>query len=116
MATIAEVAEKVLQKLGVLESGATADSDDTAITTAKYNSVYGILAAQDLVSWGSADDIPTASVEPVVSIVADACLSEFIIPQDKQMIISRDSQRAYDQLRMIEHQDYIPEEEQAYYY
>ena len=114
--TKAEIAEKGLQKLGVLESGETVDSADQTIVEDVYDSTYKILAAQDLVSWGSGDDIPTEAVNPIVFIVAENCLTEFIIPQDKQMLVIRGAEKAMGQLKMLEFVDYVPDEEGHYYF
>ena len=114
--TKAQVAEKVLQKLGVLESGETVDTDDQAIVTDKYDSWYQVLAADDKVTWGSGDDIPTEAVASVVSIIANDCLTEFIIPQDKQILIARDSQTGMDNLKKLDYVDYVPEEQEHHYY
>lgn len=116
MATKAELAQKVGEKLGVVESGETIDSNDSTIIQEKYDSLYYVMKADDLVSWGSGDDIPTAAVTSVVSIVANDCFSEFIIPQDKQMAISRDAIDAKGNLRMLENIDYVPEELEPHYY
>ena len=114
--TKAQIAEKVLQKLGILESGETVDSDDQDIVTDKYDSIYGVLAADDKVSWGSGDDIPTEAVTSIVSIVANDCLSEFIVSQDKQMIVERDYNRAMANLRKLDYVDYVPEETEPHYF
>ena len=116
MATKNELAIKVLQKLGVAEAGETPSTDDTGIVEDKYDSRYKVLAAKDLVSWGSGDDIPTEAVEPVTSIVANDCLSEFIIPQDKQGIIARDANQGLIDLLTLEYVDYVPEEPENYYF
>ena len=114
--TKAEIAEKVLQKLGVLESGEAVDSDDQTIVEDKYDSWYAVLAADDKVSWGSGDDIPNAAAASVVSIIANDCLTEFAIPQDKQMIIARDANIAMDNLKKLEYVDYVPCETEHYYF
>ncbi|MEN8171422.1 MAG: hypothetical protein ABFS03_00930 [Chloroflexota bacterium] len=114
--TKTQVATKVLEKLGVLESGATADSADLTIIEDKYDSWYGVLAAEDKVSWGSGDNIPNEAVASVVSIIANDCLTEFIIPQDKQVIIDRDATKGNDNLKKLEYVDYVPEEIDNHYY
>ena len=116
MATKAILAKKILEKLGVLESGADLDADDQTLVEDKYDSWYQVLAADDKVSWGSGDDIPTEAVASVVSIIANDCLTEFIIPQDKQMIIARDAQIGNDNLKKLEYIDYVPDEPEHHYY
>ena len=111
MATTAQIAEKVLQKLNVVESGETVDSADQTIVTDKYASIYEVLAANDLVSWGSGDDIPTEAVTAVVSIVAEDCITEFSVRGDTAMKVMRDAEKGMMNLRALEHPVYVSDDE-----
>lgn len=111
MATKAEIATKVAQALKVLETGATIDSDDSTIIQAKYDSRYKVLAAIDLVSWGSGDDIPTEAETPIVYLVAQDCLTEFHVPMDTVQLILAGASRAIMDLKNIEYVDYVPDED-----
>ena len=116
MATKAEIATLVAQKLKVLETGATIDSDDSTLIQGKYDSRYQILAAQDLVSWGSGDDIPTGAEFAVTALVARDCLSEFHVDDKTMQAVIFDADRAIDDLMMLEHLDYVPEESEVNFY
>lgn len=108
--TKSEVAQKVLEKLYVVESGVSGDSADITIVEDKYDSWYYVMSAKNQVSWGSGDSIPTEAVDSVVSIVANACLTEFAVPPNVQQIVMRDAMIGEDNLKILEHQEYVPDE------
>lgn len=115
MATISQIETKVLQKLGVLEADETADSNDTSLVNDKYDSVYGRLKALRLVSWGSADDIPTAAVVPVVGLVARECIEEFVVPVNVAQSLIMNEKRYLGMLKELEYDTYIDDGEPEYY-
>ena len=116
MATKSEIATKVLQKLTVLEADETKDTDDDTLVQGIYDSVYHILAAEDLVSWGSGDDVPSNAVLPVVGLVARECIEEFTVPAQVAQGLILNEQRYKGMLSMLEHDDYVPEEDEAEYF
>lgn len=91
MATKAQLAVKVLQKLGVLAAGDTADSNDQTLVEEAYDSAYQYLRSLHLVSWGSSDDIPTYAVLPVRNYVASTIANDFgkqrSVEEERQSII-----------------------------
>lgn len=115
MATESEIAEKVLQKLGILQNGATANANDLAIVTGKYDSFYANLDTLNLVSWGSTDDIPEKHIIPVVGLLARECLEEFTVSPSVAQSIMRDEQRYMNQLKALEYQFYRPTSEGRYF-
>ena len=94
MATKAQIAERVLQKLMVLEHGETMDSGDQAIVEAAYDSSFAILDSLNLVSWGSGDDIPTEAELPIIGYVADKIKGAFQIPLDVRQALPFESLQA----------------------
>ena len=48
MATIAQIVDKALDRLGVLGTGQTAQSEDVERLTAAYNEVYAVLSVKNL--------------------------------------------------------------------
>ncbi|MBT8448597.1 MAG: hypothetical protein KJO69_02850 [Gammaproteobacteria bacterium] len=116
MATRTEIATKVLQKLGILQDGATASANDITVVNDKYDSLYAILKANDLVSWGSAEDIPDTHIIPIVGLLARECLEEFTATPTVAGLIIGDEQRYIDKLREFEYQYYIPNEDEGHYY
>lgn len=117
MATKSELATKILQKLTVLEADQTeADApNDSTLVQAKYDSVYEALAAEDLVNWGSGDNIPTAAVIPVVGLVARECIEEFTVPMVIAQMLILDEDRYKNMLKRLEYNYYVPDSEAEYY-
>lgn len=81
MATKTELGIKVLQKLGVLYSGQTPTAADQTLVDEEYESVYEELRSRHLVTWGSAEDIPTWAVIHVRNIVANRAANYFERPR-----------------------------------
>lgn len=115
MATKAEIATKVLQKLQVLKAGGTADPGDSTLVQDKYDTVYQLLHADDLVSWASTEDIPVEAVTAIVGLVARECLEEFVVPPLTAQFLIQGEQRYKDQLRMLEYQYYVPTTNAEYF-
>lgn len=82
--TSAELQVAVLQELGVLASGESANASDGAIVTDKYNALYEMLVTEGLVSWTSTDDIPTFAERPITMMVANLCAGSFGLPAQKK--------------------------------
>ena len=78
--TKSEIGLLALQALHVLEGDASADSNDTTIIEAAYDSVYAVLRTKHLVSWGSGDSVPEEAVDAVASLVALSRLGFFSVP------------------------------------
>lgn len=117
MATKQEIATKVLQKLSVLEANeTTVIGNDKTLVEEKYDSVYQMLKAKDLVNWGSTEDIPTQAVVPITGLVALECLEEYNVPMRVAQSIMVNEQRYLRQLKEFEYQYYRPDEEEAYYF
>ena len=115
MATKNEIAVKVLQKLYQLEAGGTALTADTDLIEDVYDSVYAALKAEDLVSWGSGDDIPTAAVIPIVGLVALECKEEFNAPAVTVQSLMANEERYKDKLKALEYNYYVPDTKFEYY-
>lgn len=68
--TIAEVRDRALVILGKLARGQTAEGGLAADMDRAYDQIYKSLETQNLVSWGSTDDIPDEFVEDVALLMA----------------------------------------------
>lgn len=68
--TIAEVRDRALVILGKLARGQTAEGGLKDDIERAYNQIYSSLETQNLVSWGSTDDIPDEFVEDVALLTA----------------------------------------------
>lgn len=115
MATKAEIATKVLQKLTVLDADETATTADSTLVQEKYDAIYPLLHALDLISWGSGADIPTEAVIPIVGLVARECIEEFSVPDKISISLINNEERYKDQLKTLEYEYYVPESEAVYY-
>lgn len=93
MATVEEVRNKALKRLGVLGRGQTARSEDAADLDAAYIELHAYLENKNLAPWGDKTvDVPPEFVDPVVDLLANSRATEYSIPDKKyQRIIGRAS-------------------------
>ena len=78
--TRTDLYRKALEKLHIAAAGEPLQAEDIQLVSEKYVSVYALLAAEGLVSWGATDDIPDEADVPMTAILACASAVEF----DKQ--------------------------------
>jgi hypothetical protein len=64
-----QLADRVLQKHGLLDVDENASPNQLKLINAVYEEQYQILFNDSLVSWAVTDDIPAEVVTPVVQIV-----------------------------------------------
>jgi hypothetical protein len=64
-----QLANRVLQKHGLLNVDEDADPDQLQLINAVYEEQYQLLLNDSLVSWALTDDIPAEVVTPIVQIV-----------------------------------------------
>jgi hypothetical protein len=64
-----QLADRVLQKHGLLDVDENASPNQLKLINEVYEEQYQVLFNDSLVSWGLSDDIPTEVVTPVVQIV-----------------------------------------------
>ena len=79
MATKAEIAKKVLRKLKVLSFGQTPPVEDSDIVEAVYDELHADLTEDNIITWGSTDDIPDEAVRAIVTGIELALEYEFDI-------------------------------------
>ena len=98
--TKAEVAKRVLQKLGRLARGQAAFADDLKLAEDTYDAVYKMLQAPELLApWPPAEDIPEEAYLPIVALVASMLTSEFRVTAEALAKIELDASQAKPQLR-----------------
>lgn len=68
--TITEVRDRALFILGKLARGQTATGELADDMDRAYDQIYQSLETQNLVSWGSTDDIPDEFVEDIALLIA----------------------------------------------
>jgi hypothetical protein len=111
--TRTDLYRKALEKLKIAAAGEPVQPEDVQLVEDKYVSVYALLAAESLVSWGATDDIPDEAGIPMTDILACACAVEFSKPQDMlEGAIALHPKlggpsRAETQLRRLLHRPYI---------
>jgi hypothetical protein len=96
-----QLANRVLQKHGLITVDETADPDQLELINAVYTEQYALLIADSLISWGIDDDIPPEAVGPVVAIVQAETADIFVgVPADKEF--------ARRELSRLLSNDYVP--------
>lgn len=82
--TLTELNTRVLQDLGVLASGESANVGDATIVGEKYAALYEMLVTEGLVTWTSTDDIPEFAEGPITAMVCHLCAKPFGVPQARR--------------------------------
>lgn len=88
----AELQVAVLQELGVLSTGESANPADAAIVDQKYATLYEMLLSEGLVSWAADDDVPDFAGNAVVLMTAYLCCGAFEVPPQKKAELTRRGQ------------------------
>ena len=116
MATKAQIAERVLHKLMVLEHGETMDTGDQLIVENAYDSSWALLDADSLVTWGSTDDKPTGAELPIIDYVADKIKGAFSVPIDIRQTLPQEAFNAERSLSVLIAADYVSDVTEAEYF
>lgn len=85
--TLAEMVDRVLQKLGVQATGETSAPEDVQLVRSKYAGLYDELQTLSLVDWSDDDDIPPFAEESIIQMVAARCVTEFEIEEPKRSAV-----------------------------
>lgn len=93
--TSAELATQVLQKLGVVAAGEAAQADDLALAQSKIDQVHGLLVRSNLISWATSA-CPIGYASPVVLMATVLTGPEFGVP-----VADGTWERAKAEVRMI---------------
>jgi len=78
--TLAEVAEKVLKKLGRLADGQVAPASQKKSVTDEYDGLYDELLNDGLVNWAKADSIPDFAYNPICILLLGRVADDFGVP------------------------------------
>lgn len=84
MATINDLAKRVLQKLQVLAAGETASAEDQELIVTKLKAVHEYLRTEDLLRW-TWQDLPAYAEEPYVMMAAFLAQEDYgraVLPQN----------------------------------
>ena len=77
MATKAEIRNRALRKLGVLEAGGTPTADEITDVEEAYDALYGYLESKDAVTWDSDESVPVEAETPMVRLLMAEIADEF---------------------------------------
>lgn len=78
--TRAQLAVKVLSKIGKHDQGSVVGPADFQNVSDTYDGVYQILKDDGLVMWGASDDIPTKYTQAIIQIVASQLKPDYRVP------------------------------------
>jgi hypothetical protein len=83
--TLTELNIAVLQDLGVLATGESANAADATIVGNRYSELYEMLLTEGLVSWTSTESVPDFAAKPLTWMVAYLCCNAFgVTPERKR--------------------------------
>lgn len=99
--TKTDMANKALRKMGVLPQGQQATNAQSTDLKAAYDEVYDRLAEDDLVTWGSGQNVPDRFVQPVVALMAANRVNEWSVPQAKMQAIISEANNAMTLIRRL---------------
>ena len=77
MATLAQVRNKALKKLRVLEEGETPTNEVAADADDVYNELHAYLASERVVIWDADEEVPAKAVRAMVTILAAELADDF---------------------------------------
>ena len=82
--TTAQIRNQAAQKLGLLGTGQTLQSAQSADLDQAYLEVYAVLQSKNLANWGiSTTDVPNELVEPIVAWVAGIRATRYAVPTER---------------------------------
>lgn len=124
MATKAQLRDKVLRKLKVLAAGQSAPPDDATIVEDAYDELHAQLTEDNVITWGSTDDIPDEAVRSMVKLVSFEVADTFLGARDEARYNRIRAEAygldgnsgAFGVLRSLAAIDYVPTQTEATYY
>lgn len=78
--TRTDLYRKALEHLKIAAAGEPIQPEDVLLMSEKYESIYALLAAEELVSWALTAEIPEEAVIPMTAILACAAAPVFEKP------------------------------------
>jgi len=113
--TKTKLIKKILQKLKVLESGESPDSEQTATVSEMYDTVYQELKSDELVTWTAAGDIPEKQASQMIIFMASRLVDEFSVPEQRASRLIIQGDIAYDRLYELNSVPYVSTSEPVSY-
>jgi hypothetical protein len=124
VATKAQIRDKVLRKLKILRFGQAAFVEDATIVEDAYDELHAQLSEDNVITWGSTDDIPDEAVASIVKIVAYE-VGDVFLGATEEVRYNRLRAEAYGLdgnsgafgvLKSLASIDYVPTQTEATYY
>lgn len=78
--TIKEVSQEVLQEIGRLPMGQTANANQLKTVSDSYDGLYQQLFNDSLVDWSATDDIPEYATDTVIKMLSGRISGRFGVP------------------------------------
>ncbi len=124
MATKAQVRNKALKKLRVLEEGETPTNEVISDVEGAYNELYAFLSNHKATTWDSDEEIPNEAVRHVVTLLAFTMADDFGIDEVRYQRLKveaygfydKDTNGAFSRLVELAANDYVSVETEADYY
>jgi hypothetical protein len=99
--TEADLLQEVLENLGVLAAGQTAETEDLNRVSEKLPSIVALLGASEIVYIPDLNNIPDEYFIPFAACVAFHCKSKFGLIGDSAAEVDKDYQLALLQFRVM---------------
>lgn len=105
--TRAQMANRILRRLGVLGTGQKAKSEDTSYALQAYDELYSQLEELGLAEWGATDDVPNEYVNDIVNWAAYNLIDDFKCSTQRYQRIQIASSRAEPNIRRIQSGEFV---------
>jgi hypothetical protein len=99
------LATRALQKLSITGSGQTPSAEDLAIVTDKIEGLLDDLTARRVLPSGEIDNIRPAAFDHLATLLAELCMSEFLVLGISAQKMEQQAQMAERKLRAIASDD-----------
>jgi hypothetical protein len=98
MATLAEVKNLAVTRLGILGEGETLPSYESADMSLAYAEVHAQLTIKDIATWDTDEDIPDEYAGYVADLMAGARLDDYGVPNDRYQRLMAAKSRAIPEI------------------
>jgi hypothetical protein len=102
MATTSQIRETAAEILGILGEGETLPSYEVGDLNQAITEVYSELRQMNLVTWGSADNVPDEYSRSFAMLVAQSRATKYQIPEERFKRIMFEADEAIGRLRRLQ--------------
>lgn len=99
--TKSDLVNQVLENLGVLAVGQTAEVENTSRVDARISGILSTLRAREVFYLGDADNIPDEAFEPLSNVVSWECRSMFGVTGDELVPLKQANDDAIAGLKIM---------------